>query len=616
MSGLGIDLAVIVAYFALILGIGLYKGRGEKNIEGFATAHRSIPWWAVLASILASEVSAGTFLGTPGEGYGLRNFTYVQLAIGTVLARIIVAYLFIGRFYELRVVSIYEFLESRFGRSTKLASSTVFLITRALASGSRMFVPAILLVCAWELIKDVHPDATQTLWLYVGAVGVLVLLTAIYTTFGGIKAVVWTDLIQVCLMYGAMLYALFTLWHAVGGWSVVKEQTQHVIPATTVQEQTAAQLTASKALTFWDTGLLEPPALAKEHEKMAQAFIDADRKHAEIQADEALQKIHGPDDAKPLRETLVQKIMAENLEHQSTFQRIFRSFIESPFWLNTKNVLETEYTIFSAFLASVFVTMATHGTDQDMVQRMLTAPDVRRSRRSLILSGLADIPVALCFTFIGVLLWVYYHLPANEARRPESDYFVNYILRELPPGIRGAMAAGLFATAMGSLSTALNALATAFTRDFYLGIFRPKADGHEQMIAARWATGVFAFVLAAVGVGTAWVKLTHPEVRIIPIVLGSFGYTYGSLLGIFLVGMTTRTRGSNSGNLVAMLAGFIAVAVLSNLPNDFASLFGAHLYTAPKWLPVIEFPWRIMAGTIVTYLVAILFRTDLTTKNG
>src|SRR5882762_7530442 len=161
-SGFLIDGLVILAYFVVVISIGLYKGRGEQTMEGFAVGDRNIPWWAVLASIMAAEVSAGTFLGTPGEGYGLRNFTYGQLAIGTVLARIIVAYLFIGRFYELRVVSIYEFLDVRFGHTTKIASSLVFLITRALASGSRMFVPAILLVVGWELIRDVHPDRHQT----------------------------------------------------------------------------------------------------------------------------------------------------------------------------------------------------------------------------------------------------------------------------------------------------------------------------------------------------------------------------------------------------------------------------------------------------------------------
>jgi solute:Na+ symporter, SSS family len=544
-----IDGFVILAYFAVVIFIGLYKGRGERSMEGFAVGDRNIPWWAVLASIMAAEVSAGTFLGTPGEGYSLRNFTYGQLAIGTVLARIIVAYLFIGRFYELRVVSIYEFLESRFGRPTKLTSSAVFLVTRALASGSRMFVPAILLVVGWQLIKDTHPNQAQTLWLYVGAVGSLTLLTAIYTTFGGIKAVVWTDLFQVFLMFGAMAYAMITLWRSVGGWEVVARETARVVldPAVIAsQGETAARARAVEvsrhALAFWDWGTVTGLG----------------------------------------------------------------------FWGNVKHVLETEYTVFSAFIASVFVTMATHGTDQDMVQRMLTAPDVRRSRRSLILSGLADIPVALSFTFIGVLLWVYYQLPANEARRPESDYFVNFILRELPAGIRGIMAAGLFATAMGSLSTALNALATSFTRDFYMGVFRPAAGQREQMVVARWSTVFFAILLSGIGVGTAWVKLTHPEVRIIPIVLGSFGYTYGSLLGIFLVGMTTRTRGTSGGNLLAMIAGFAVVAILSDLPNDVAAMFGSRLYRPFAWLPIIEFPWRIAFGTVVTYGVAVCFRTSKT----
>ncbi len=569
-----LDGLVIFAYFALVISIGLYKGRGERSMEGFAVGDRNIPWWAVLASILAAEVSAGTFLGTPGEGYGLRNFTYVQLAIGTILARIIVAYVFIGRFYELRVVSIYEFLESRFGRSTKLASSIVFIITRALASGSRMFVPAILLVLAYQLIRNVHPDRWETLLFYAGAVGFLVLITAIYTTFGGIKAVVWTDLLQVLLMYGAMIYAMMTLWQAVGGWQVVKNEVRTAPVDAEVVEARAQDLLKLPANQFSPTEARVQATTQVAEESAATARTALDFWDTGIEKD-------------PVRRAAL------------------------GFWGNVKKVLETEYTVFSAFIASVFVTMATHGTDQDMVQRMLTAPDIRRSRRSLILSGLADIPVALSFTFIGVLLWVYYHLPANAARRPEGDYFVNFILREMPAGIRGVMAAGLFATAMGSLSTALNALATSFTRDFYLGIFRPGAGQHEQMTAARWSTAVFAVLLAAIGVGTAWVKLTHPEIRIIPIVLGSFGYTYGSLLGIFLVGMTTRRRGSPTGNLIAMLIGFVVVALLSNLPNDVARMFGGALYVPPPWLPIIEFPWRIAFGTVVTFAVAVCFRTEM-----
>src|SRR5580693_9981246 len=110
-----LDGLVIFAYFALVISIGLYKGRGEKSMEGFAVGDRNIPWWAVLASILAAEISAGTFLGTPGEGYGLRNYTYIQLAIGTMLARVIVSYTFIKPYYDFRVVSIYQYLLLRFG---------------------------------------------------------------------------------------------------------------------------------------------------------------------------------------------------------------------------------------------------------------------------------------------------------------------------------------------------------------------------------------------------------------------------------------------------------------------------------------------------------------------
>jgi Na+/proline symporter len=435
-----------------------------------------------------------------------------------------------------------------------------------------MFVPAILLVGAWTLIKDVHPNGAETLWLYVGAVGFLVLITAIYTTFGGIKAVVWTDLLQVFLMFGAMFYAMFTLWHAVGGWGVVKTMAVTApVDAEVVSARTQVLLkVAGNRMTADEARQKAQEEVAKDSARIAETALD-------------------------FWDTGIEKNPVKRAE--------------LGFWGNVKKILETEYTVFTAFIASVFVTMATHGTDQDMVQRMLTARDIRRSRRSLILSGLADIPVALSFTFIGVLLWVYYHLPAHAAQRPSGDYFVNYILRELPTGIRGVMAAGLFATAMGSLSTALNALATSFTRDFYMGIFRPAATQREQMVAARWSTAVFALVLAGVGVGTAWVKLTHPEIRIIPIVLGSFGYTYGSLLGIFLVGMTTKGRGSCAGNLIAMLAGFVVVAILSNLLNDVAAMFGTRLYEPPAWLPIIEFPWRIAFGTVVTYAVAVCFCT-------
>src|SRR3954449_8827174 len=176
MNGrLVIDCAVLLLYFILIISIGLYMGRKEENLKDFALGGRRIPWWAVLASLIAAETSAGTFFGTPGEAFTLRNYTYLQLALGTIIARILVSYIFIKPYYDYKVYSIYEYLTARFGVPTKNAASAVFLFTRVLASGARLYVAAIALVLAYEMIAGARPNQTQTLWIYIGASVVIVI---------------------------------------------------------------------------------------------------------------------------------------------------------------------------------------------------------------------------------------------------------------------------------------------------------------------------------------------------------------------------------------------------------------------------------------------------------
>src|SRR6476620_5575064 len=377
---LAIDCLVLFLYFFIIIAIGLRMGRTERDLEDFALGRRQIPWWAVLASLIAAETSAGTFFGTPGEGYTQRNYTYLQLALGTIIARILVSFIFIKPYYDHKVFSIYEYLTVRFGVGTKNAASAIFLFTRLLASGARLYVAAIALVLAYEMIRGVRPGQTETLFIYIGATIAIVILTAIYTTLGGIKAVVWTDFIQASIMIGSALVALGLLYSAIpGGWHSIVE---HRGP-----------------FHFNDT---------------ATTGLDPAK--------------HG--------------------------------------WDKWKGMFAIEYTIFAGLIGAVFITMGTHGNYQDMVQRMLTAPDVRRSRRSLIMSGLADIPIAFTFLSIGVLLWVFYQTHQDRVvPKTPNEIFCHYILYEMPVGLRGLLLAGIFATAMGSLSTALNALATSFTRD-------------------------------------------------------------------------------------------------------------------------------------------------------
>ena len=155
------DLFVIVIYFLAIFCIGIYAGRKQNSLTDYALGNRSLPWWAILASILAAEISAATFLGAPGEGYHTRNFTYAQLCIGTILGRIIVGRLFLKPYYDYKVVSIYEYLEKRFGLLTRRTASMVFLISRVLASGTRLYFAGILLVIAYQFLTGVTADADQ-----------------------------------------------------------------------------------------------------------------------------------------------------------------------------------------------------------------------------------------------------------------------------------------------------------------------------------------------------------------------------------------------------------------------------------------------------------------------
>src|ERR1700747_745165 len=214
---LSVDLIVLCLYFFGIVGIGLWAGRRNRTLTDFALGGRAIPWWAVLASIIAAETTASTFFGTPGEGFTFRNYTYLQLALGTILARILVSYIFIKPYYDYKVYSIYEYLTARFGVPTKNAASAVFMFTRVLASGARLYVAAIALVLAYEMIRGTKPGQAETLYIYIGATTVIVILTAIYTTLGGIKAVVWTDFIQASIMMGSALIALGLLYLAIPG---------------------------------------------------------------------------------------------------------------------------------------------------------------------------------------------------------------------------------------------------------------------------------------------------------------------------------------------------------------------------------------------------------------
>jgi SSS family solute:Na+ symporter len=243
---------------------------------------------------------------------------------------------------------------------------------------------------------------------------------------------------------------------------------------------------------------------------------------------------------------------------------------------------------------------------------MLTASTYKKARRSLITAAVMDLPIAAAFTFIGILLFVYYKQDPTYKPAANADVFGSYILNVMPTGVRGLVLAGVFATAMGSLSAALNALATSATNDWYIPYFARGRDESHHVAAARVFTAVFAVLMIVIASAFAYAKVKNPDVRIIPVVLGIAALILGPMLGVFLLGMFTRSRGSDAGNAVAITAGLVVTSVLGELPIHFANLFvpaGGRLHEMPAWIPKVSFTWFALIGALVVVAIGLVFRT-------
>ncbi len=511
--GFLVDLGIILLYFAGISAIGLYMGRREESLKDFALAGRQVPWWAVMASIIAAETSAATFLGAPGEGFAKRSLAYVQLTMGVVIGRWVVANVFLKPYYDYKVYTVYDYLAVRFGPRSKSIVSALFLVMRTLASGSRLFIPSLVMVLAWKLFVEQQGTSitfqpVTSVGPYLIAIGALVLLTAFYTTKGGIKAVIWTDVVQACIMFGSAIAAIVFLLNQIGGWSALTA----AVPAMT-------RLDGYFVTGFESTGNL--------------GFVGV-----------------------------------------------------------IKHIFTGDYTIFSAVFGATMLNMAMFGTDQDMVQRMLTAETHQKAKRSLLSAAFLDIPIAAIFTFIGILLFVYYQQDPRFMPKSNADIFSSYILNVLPVGLRGLVLAGVFATAMGSLSAALNALATSATNDWYVPylVRSGKYSDHTAMVAARWFTAIFSLLMFIVAGIFAYMKVADPSIRIIPVVLGIASYIVGPMLGVFLIGMLTKDRGSDTGNAIAVCAGLCTTGVLG-------------------YFQLVSFTWFALIGSLVVVAIGIWFRT-------
>lgn len=465
-----LDLAVILAYLVAIAAIGLRLSGRQRSAAAYFVGERDLPWWAVCFSIVATETSTLTVISVPGVAY-LGAFGFVELAIGYLLGRSLVAWLLLPLYMRGGFVSAYQYLRQRFGPVLQAVASATFLLTRLLAEGVRLFASAIPI----KLLLD----AVGVPASYVAIIVALSLVTLLYTYAGGIRAVIWTDAIQMTLYVGGAVACVLVLLGEVGTAGV------------------------------------------------AQAYA------------------------------------------AGKFQVINTS---AP-------VLTSPFNVVAAILGGAVFSMASHGTDQLMVQRVLACRTLGEGRRAMVGSAAVVMLQFALFSMVGALLWV--HLggrsPAEMGLRSSDDLFPRFILDELPPGLSGLLIAGILSATMGSLSSALNSMANSTVADLWRAMGRT-ADDAAALRLSRLFTAVWAVVMA----GFACL-FTDTRSQVVLLGLGIAGYTYGALLGAFLLGLLVRR--ANQRDAVAAFAA--TVLVMSWVVRSYA----------------LAFTWYVPLGVVVTLAV-------------
>lgn len=463
-----VDVVIIVAYLIVITLFGLRFRKSQKSLRDYFLAGRNIPWWAICLSIVAAETSTLTVIGTPAIAYD-GNFGFLQLVFGYLLGRVVISLILLPQYFRGELFTAYQLIDQRFGKALHGITSAVFLVTRAAAEGVRVWAVSIVVGIAL---------GTGDIW----SVAIVMLLTLIYTFEGGIAAVIWTDVVQMCIYVAGTAAGLVTLIHLVpGGWPAIH----------------AAASAAGKMRVF---------------------------------------------------------------DFSFSFYQ--------------------KYTFWAGLIGGMFLTTASHGTDQLMVQRLLVARDQRDSRLALLTSGIVVLAQFTLFLVVGAGLWYFYRLFPQGANFASSDRaFPTFIVDHVPRGVSGLLIAAILAAAMSNLSAALNSLSSTTMIDFFLRL-KPRTSDQLRLRFSRLATIIWGVVLFGLALASR-----HGG-KVLETGLSIASVAYGGLLGVFLLGVLTR-RATQAGVIFGMLCGLVLNCYIWK---------GTH----------IAFTWYVTLGASTTFVVGYL----------
>lgn len=499
-----IDYLVLILYLAGVALFGLKVSGKQSSNKDYFLGGDGIPWWAVLFSVVATETSTLTFISIPAVAYG-GNLTFLQITIGYFIGRVMVALFFLPKYYDGEMYTAYQFLEKRFGAAMRNATSTTFIVTRLLADGVRLFATAIPLAIILRLGGAFvgWSDAE----IYMLSITVIAAITLLYTFFGGIKAVIWMDVVQMAVYLGGAIFAMFFLLDKLpNGWNTVV------------------------------------------------AFAEPNNKFQIV-----------------------------NLG----FDLSFKEFIAQP------------YTLITAIIGGAVFSLASHGTDQLIVQRLLATGNLKSGQKALIWSGIVIIFQFSLFLFIGMMLFAFYQGVSAEALglATTDEIFAKFIVEQLPVGVSGLIVAALFAAAMSSLSSSLNSLASSTTYDLYKPYFGKGNSEEKDLKASRIITLFWGVVLTGSAFFFTFLQLKSGErPTVVELGLGIASYTYGGLLGAFALGMLFK-KPTTKDALIGFFSGLIVLLFLVEGPVQ---------NLLPGTGVAIAWPLYTLVGSVVVIGVGLL----------
>ena len=472
-----VDYAIVTCYLlGVTLAGSLLAGR-QRSARDYFLGGKRLPWWAVGFSIVASETSTLTFISVPGLAFR-SDMHFLQLVFGYFIGRVLVAWLFIPAYYRGDLETAYDFLGRRFGLPVRRLTSAVFIVTRVLASGVRLFATAI-------------PVHLVTGLGYAESIALIGACTIVYTYAGGLKAVVAMDVVQLAVYLAGAVASMALILHALpGGWS--------------------------------DVAALAVQGGANKFEIL-------------------------------------------NLSWGGSVA----GFLGSP------------YTLVGSLLGGTFLTMASHGTDQLLVQRLLGCRSARESRKALLLDASFIVLQFAFFLLLGLALFAFYGGKTYGALGLGSsdEVFPSFIVHSLPAGLAGLLVAGILASAMGTLSSSISSLASSSYLDLYrLARKNAVEDPALEMRASRLLTLAWGVVL--VGGAMLFTDTTNP---VIELGLRIASVTYGGLLGTFFLGLFFSETGARDA-VAGLFAGLAAMALVI-------------------FYSTIDYTWHTLIGCVATIVV-------------